>query len=72
MRRDSRRLSAVVCGGRMQPPQRSTEKGAQMAIEISFAITEAQRQAVYRLRYEQYCEAQGLLLERAAPHFSEA
>ncbi len=49
----------------MHPPQRSTEKGAQMAIEISFAITEAQRQAVYRLRYEQYCEAQGLLLERA-------
>ena len=36
-----------------------------MAIQISFATTEAQRQAVYRLRYEQYCEAQGLLQERA-------
>lgn len=36
-----------------------------MAIKISFAATDAQRRTVYRLRYEQYCEAQGLLRERA-------
>jgi len=40
-------------------------KGAFLPAEISFATDQAQRQSVYRLRYEQYCEAQALLGERA-------
>ncbi len=36
-----------------------------MSIDITFARDDAQRRHAYRLRYEQYCEAQGLLRERA-------
>lgn len=42
-----------------------TGRNDNVATDISFAADDAQRQSVYRLRYDEYCIAQGLLRERA-------